>query len=198
MPVAPIRFLRRLVLLALLGVSAPLAAFSFGSTVCEVNALPFAPMAGVLRQPAPAGWTLRSDADSWHPGALRRFRLEHPDPQRRARGVLIWVRGNLGSPIGAGSFVELGASDLYQYVGIDSQNGENCQQWSLTHRSAAPKSQAQMLFAWRAPMAGGLGFLIVRAFVIEDCDTQPGGCRDAQALTDFLPLREVLFAEGFE
>lgn len=168
-------------------------AFSSGSTVCEVDALPFAPMASVLRQPAPAGWRLRSEADSWYPGALRRLRLEHPDPTRRARGVLVWVKGNsFGSPVGAGQFLDLGVSDLYQF------SLASCDQWSLTQRDAQPKTQDQLLFAWQAPMAGGLGFLAARAFVIEDCSAFSGGCRDAQALTEIVSLREVVFAEGFE
>lgn len=172
-------------------------AFSAGSTVCEVNALPFAPMASVLREPAPSGWALSSDADSWHPGAIRVLRLQHPDPQRRARGVLLWVKGApFGNPAGAGRFLDLGVGDRYQFV--NATPPENCGEWALTHRDADGKAQSLLLFAWQAPEQPGWGSLIARAFVIEDCADLPGVCRDAQALTAFLPLREVLFAAGFE
>lgn len=168
-------------------------AFSSGSTVCEVDSLPFAPMAGVLRQPPPQGWRLRIDADAWHPGALRTLRLEHPDPARRARGVLLWTKASShGSPVGAGQFLDMGVSDLYQFTLA------SCGAWSVTQRNALPKAQANMLFAWQAPTSPGLGFLIARAFVIEDCSEFSGGCRDAQALTELVFLREALFFEGFE
>lgn len=154
-------------------------------------------MASVLRQPPPSGWSLRADADSWHPGAIRRLQLVHPDPQRRARGVLIWVKGSpFGTPTGVGRFLDLGVKDRYQFV--NASPPENCAEWALTHRDAQPKSQGLLSFAWQAPEVVGWGILVVRAFVIEDCDPLPGGCRDAQALTAFLPLREVLFAAGFE
>ena len=68
----------------------------------------------------------------------------------------------------------------------------------MTHRDAVPRGQSELLFAWQAPSAPAPGDLVVRAFLIEDCDPLPGVCLDAQALTEFLPLREVLFAEGFE
>lgn len=175
----------------------PAHAFTSGSTVCEVNALPFAPMASVLRQPPPSGWTLHADADSWYPGAIRLFRLAHPDPQRRARGILVWVKGSpFGNPAGAGRFLNLGVGDRYQFV--NATPPENCAEWALTHRDARAKEQSLLLFAWQAPDMAGWGNLGARAFVIEDCDVVPGTCRDAQALTTFLPLREVLFAAGFE
>lgn len=174
-------------------------AFSSGATVCEVRALPFAPMSPTLRQPPPAGWTLASPEDTWYPGALRRLRLVHPDPERRARGVLVWVRGSrFGLPLGAGRFVGLVPGGLYQYVGIDDLSGEDCEAWALTHRSPTAKSQAELVFDWQAPDTGVDGSLVVRAFLIEDCDPRAGVCRDAQALTPFLELREALFAEGFE
>lgn len=172
------------------------AAFSSGSTVCEVNALPFTPMASVLRQPPPAGWQVRIDNDAWYPDAIRRIRIEHPDPSRQVRGVLLWVKGNsFGTPVGAGRFLGLGVDDRYRFSG--AFDGE-CAEWSLTHRDATPRTQSALLFAWQAPGGVTPQGLVVRAFVIEDCDLQPGVCRDAQALTAFLPLREVVFAEGFE
>lgn len=188
----------RIVFLIALLLCAPGAqAFSSGSTVCEVNALPFTPMAGVLRQPAPAGWQLQIEGDAWHPGALRRLSLRHPDPDRRARGVLVWIKGNsFGTPVGAGRFLDLGVGDLYQFS--TASPPEDCAEWSLTHRDATPKTQSQMLFAWQAPATSGLGILAARAFVIEDCSAFTGGCRDAQALTEIVALREALFAEGFE
>jgi hypothetical protein len=189
----------RLVLGLLLGLgpAAPLLGFSSGSTVCEVDALPFAPMASVLRQPPPAGWRVVADADSWHPGAIRLLRLQHPDPARRVRGVLLWVKGSpFGNPTGAGRFLDLAVGDQYQFVNASPPT--DCGEWSLTHRDAQPKAQAALRFAWQAPEQPGWGSLVVRAFVIEDCDPLPGLCRDAQALTGFLPLREVLFAAGFE
>ena len=172
------------------------AAFSSGSTVCEVNALPFTPMSSVLRQPPPEGWRIRIDSDAWYPGAVRRIRLEHPDPSRQVRGVLLWIKGSsFGTPVGAGRFLDLGVDDRYRFSG--AFDGE-CGEWSLTHRDAAPRPQSGLLFAWQAPSGVTPEGLIARAFVIEDCDPQPGVCRDAQALTAFLPLREVVFAEGFE
>lgn len=185
-----------LMLVALLA-GARAHAFSSGSTVCEVTALPFAPMAGVLRQPAPTGWELRVDLDHWYPGALRVFRLHHPDPQRRARGVLVWIKGNpVGAPVGAGRFLDLGVGDRFQTV--NATPPADCGDWALTHRDAMPKPQDELLFGWQAPATSGWGYLAARAFVIEDCDTLPGACRDAQALTAILPLREVAFASGFE
>jgi hypothetical protein len=186
-------------LLAIAGLFAGSAghAFSSGSTVCEVNALPFAPMASVLRQPPPSGWTLTVDRSDWYPGALRVLRLHHPDPERRARGVLVWVKGStFGSPVGAGRFLDLGVLDQFRFV--DATPPADCGMWALTHRDALPKAQASLLFAWQAPDQPGLGNLVARAYLIEDCDASPGVCRDAQALTAFLPLREVLFANGFE
>jgi hypothetical protein len=172
-------------------------AFSSGSTVGEVNALPFAPMASVLRAPVPSGWTLQADADSWYPGALRVMRVHHPDPQRRARGLLLWVKGSrFGAPAGAGRFLDMGVGDRFQYVGTAA--AEDCGEWAVTHRDALAKSPADMVFAWHSPEQAGWGSLVARAFVVEDCDVLPGVCRGAQALTPFLPLREVLFAAGFE
>ena len=168
-------------------------AFSSGSPVCEVNALPLTQMASVLREPAPSGWRVRIDSDAWYPGAIRRLRIEHPDASKRVRGVLLWVKGsNFGSPVGAGRFLDLGVIDRYQFV------GGQCGEWSITHRDATPRGQSELLFAWQAPSAPAPSDLVVRAFLIEDCDPLPGVCLDAQALTEFLPLREVLFAEGFE
>lgn len=187
---------KALLLLSALLAPASAGAFSSGSTVCEVNVLPFTPMASVLRQPAPSGWRLRVDAAAWYPGAIRRFRIEHPDPQRRVRGVLLWVMGSrFGMPVGAGRFLDLGVSDRYRFSG--SVSGD-CGEWSLTHRDAAPRAQSELQFAWQAPDLPAPDGLVARAFLIEDCDPQPGACRDAQALTVFLPLREVVFAEGFE
>jgi hypothetical protein len=172
-------------------------AFTTGATVCEVNALPFAPMASVLRQPPPSGWTLTVDRSDWYPGALRVLRLHHPDPERRARGVLVWVKGStFGSPVGVGRFLDLGVLDQFRFV--DATPPADCGMWALTHRDALPKAQASLLFAWQAPDQPGLGNLVARAYLIEDCDVLPGVCRDAQALTAFLPLWEVLFANGFE
>jgi hypothetical protein len=188
--------IRSLILLGLLSAMSPLHAFSSGSTVCEVNALPFAPMASVLRQPAPSGWSLTVDSDAWYPGAIRRFRVQHTDPARRARGVLVWVKGNsFGTPVGTGRFLDLGVIDRFRFAG--AFEGE-CGEWAVTHRDAQPKPQSELLFAWQAPLVAPPANLVARAFVIEDCDPQPGGCRDAQALSGFLALREVLFAEGFE
>lgn len=180
-----------------LAASAPAAAYSSGATVCEVERLPFAPMASVLRDPPPSGWQLLSDGGLWFPSAIRWLRLQHPDPERRARGLLLWVKGSpAGLPSGAGRFLDLGLSEHYQRVPLAPPS--DCGEWALTQRDASGKTQAELQFVWQAPSVAGWGSLIARAFVIEDCGSAQGGCRDAQALTDFLILREAPFADGFE
>jgi hypothetical protein len=178
-------------------VQAPMAlAFSSGAVVCEINQLPFAPMASVVSPVPPPQWRLEAGRDYWFPGQVQQFRLVHDDPARRARGVLLWVKGaSFGTPVGAGSFVDTVPSSLWQFVA--AMPPEDCAQWAITHEDAAPKDQASLVFTWRAPDAG-LGNLVARAFVIDDCAPSPGGCRGAQALTAFVPLRETLYTDSFE
>ncbi len=183
------------ILITLLHVPAA-AAFSSGAIVCEVNQLPFVPMASVVAPVPPPQWRLVAARDYWYPGQVQVLRLVHDDPARRARGVLLWVKGSsFGTPVGAGSFADTVVSSLWQYVA--AMPPENCGQWAVTHESAAPKMQSSLVFTWRAP-AEALGNLVARAFVIDDCAPTPGGCRGAQALTDLVPLRETLYADGFE
>ncbi len=171
-------------------------AFSSGSVVCEVNQLPFAPMASVVSPVPPPQWRLVAEHDYWYPGQMQSLRLVHDDPARRARGVLLWVKGSsFGTPVGAGSFVDTVASSLWQFVA--AMPPEDCAQWAITHESADPKDQSALVFAWRAPDEG-LGSLVARAFVIDDCNPDAGGCRGAQALTPFVPMRETLFTDGYE
>jgi hypothetical protein len=172
------------------------AAFSTGSVVCEVNQLPFAPMASVVSPVPTPQWRLEVQNNSWNRGQVVTLRLVHDDPARRARGVLLWVKGSkFGTPVGAGSFEDTVASSLWQFV--SAMPPENCGQWAVTHESAEPKSQSFMVFTWRPP-AENLGIMVARAFVVEDCAPGPGGCRGAQALTPFLVLPETLLSDGFE
>jgi hypothetical protein len=171
-------------------------AFSSGSIVCEVNQLPFAPMASVVSPVPPPQWQLVAERDYWYPGQVQTLRLVHDDPARRARGVLLWVKGaSFGTPVGAGSFVDTVPSSLWQFVA--AMPPADCAQWAITHESAEPKDQSLLQFTWRAP-ADVQGTLVARAFVIDDCAPAAGGCRGAQALTAFVPLRETLYADGFE
>lgn len=186
----------RLVAALLLATSAAASAFSSGSIVCEVNALPFVPMASVVAPVPPPQWRLEAERDYWYPGQVQRFRIVHTDPARRARGVLLWVKGNsFGTPVGAGSFADTVPSSLWQFVAAVPP--EDCGQWAVTHETAAAKEQSLLVYTWRAP-AEALGNLVARAFIIDDCAPAAGGCRGAQALTAFVPLRETLYADGFE
>ncbi len=166
-------------------------AFSSGSPVCEVNALPLVPMSPVLSDPAPSGWALTAAAPAYLAGQVLELSLRHPDPTRRARGVLIWTKS--GPFSGAGSFVPALAAGRWRLVGGAMPD---CGEWALTHADAMPRPLDALRFAWRAPPAG-LQAVIARAFVIEDCGS-PAGCRAAQALTPILVLDEAIWFDGFE
>jgi hypothetical protein len=163
-----------------------LSANSQGSPICEVNALPLIEMSPTLATPAPQGWTLVAPA-RFIPGQPVELRLAHPDPQRRARGVLIWAKA--GQFAGAGSFA-LPANGRWAYIPAPA----NCGTWAISHTDNQPKSLDQLVFHWTGSGAQGV---ILRAFIIEDC-SHPAGCRDQQALTPIAFLEAGLFADSFE
>lgn len=159
---------------------------SQGSPICEVNALPLIEMSPTLANPAPQGWTLVAPA-RFFPGRAVELRVGHPDPQRRARGVLIWAKA--GQFQGAGSFA-LPANGRWAYIPAPA----NCGTWAMSHTDNQPKSLDQLVFHWTGNDTQGV---ILRAFIIEDC-SHPAGCRDQQALTPIVFLEAGLFADGFE
>lgn len=167
---------------------APLSAFgnSQGSPICEVNSLPLVPMSPTLANPPPQGWTLQAPP-RFFPGQPVQLRLQHPDPMRRARGVLIWAKAS--ATLGAGAFA-LPANGRWGYIPAPA----DCGTWALSHTDSLPKTQAELAFAWSG--AAGQG-AIVRAFLIEDC-SHPAGCRDQQALTPIVFIEAGVFADGFE
>lgn len=185
---------RSLCLSILLATVAPLAsAFSSGSPVCEVNALPFAPMSPVLVQPPPSGWRLEVPEPRFHGGRLTEVRVANADPSKRARGVLLFAKS--GPLTGAGRFFLPSPSPLFGFIPFVP--GSDCGEWAVSHVTAVPKTQAQLVFRWQPDE--GLDLLVgMRAFVIEDCQTDPGGCRGAQALTEFVELVPTIFFDGFE
>jgi hypothetical protein len=157
-----------------------------GSPICEVNALPLVEMSPTLATPAPQGWTLIAPP-RFIPGQPVELRLAHPDPQRRARGVLIWAKASQFA--GAGSFA-LPANGRWAYIPAPA----NCGTWAMSHTDNQPKSLDQLVFQWTG---SGVQGVILRAFIIEDC-SHPAGCRDQQALTPIIFLEAGLFDDGFE
>jgi hypothetical protein len=174
--------------------SAPAAhAFSSGSPVCEVNTLPLVPMSPVLISPPPTGWRVEVAEPRFFAGRLTRVRVSNTDPSRRARGVLLFAKS--GPLTGAGRFVLPSPSPLFGFIPFVP--GSDCGEWAVSHVSAVPKTQDQLVFVWQAD--AGLDLLVgMRAFVIEDCLPKPGGCRGAQALTDFVELVPTVFFDDFE
>lgn len=168
-------------------------ASSSGSPVCDILplSLPFAPMSTVLDVPAPSGWRLRPGAPVYYPGEALEVAIDNTDPSKRARGILLWSR-NAGGRIGSWT---LPAGNRFRHI----VENPACGTASLTHADAEPKTQSSMRFTWVAPAAGA-GTVAMRAFVIEDCAAPTGGCRGAQALTDFgyTLLEEGVFRNGFE
>lgn len=176
-----------LLLAVLLALPGPTQAFSFGSPICEVNSLPLLEMSPTLASPPPSGWALQVRRAIYVPGRAVAVRIVHPDPQQSARGVLIWAKS--GPSQGAGAFGF--DAELYQPV----PPGSGCEDWAVSHRSAAPKGLDVLGFSWQAEQ--DLGTVLLRAFLIEDCDS-PEGCRDQQALTPLLLLEPRLFVGDFE
>ena len=159
---------------------------SQGSPICEVESLPLVPMSPTLANPAPQGWTLDSPT-RFYPGQPVPIRLRHPDPLRRARGVLIWAKS--GQFTGAGSFV-VPANGRWAHIPPPA----NCGGWALSHTDNQPKALGELVFHWIGSTEPGA---LLRAFLIEDC-SNPAGCRDQQALTPFVFLEAGLFGDGFE
>lgn len=166
----------------------PLSAFgnSQGSPICEVNSLPLVPMSPTLANPPPQGWTLQAPPRHF-PGRPVQLRLQHPDPMRRARGVLIWAKAS--ATLGAGAFA-LPANGRWAYIPAPA----DCGTWALSHTDSQPKTLDQLAFEWTGDPGTGA---ILRAFVIEDC-SHPAGCRDQQALTPIVFIEAGVFADGFE
>ena len=159
---------------------------SQGSPICEVNSLPLVPMSPTIANPPPQGWTLVAPA-RFYPGQPLQLRLRHPDPLRRARGVLIWAKANASQ--GAGSFA-LPANGRWAYIPAPA----TCGTWALSHTDSQAKAQDALVFEWTGDASPSA---ILRAFLIEDCNN-PAGCRDQQALTQIVLIQAGLFANGFE
>lgn len=163
------------------------SAFSLGAPICEVDSLPLLEMSPTLADPAPSGWRLDLAQDAYMPARPLRVRVANSDPDRRARGVLLWAK--TGPFSGAGQF--LVDTDLFQYVPAPA----DCGLWAITHTSAEPKPLQDLAFWWLPPDSGTV---LMRAFVIEECGAESGGCRDQQALTPLRVLVPKLFFDGFE
>ena len=177
---------RCLLLAAACATPAHALANSQGSPICEVNALPLVQMSPTLANPPPQGWTLQ--APSLHyPGTPIQLRLHHPDPARRARGVLIWAKAGIAT--GAGTFAVPG-NGRWSYIPAPAE----CGTWALSHTDSQPKTQDQLVFEWTGDASVGA---VLRAFLIEDC-THPAGCRDQQALTPIVFIEAGVFRDGFE
>lgn len=176
--------------------AAPAAAFSSGSPVCEVNQLPLVPMSPVLRDPPPVGWRVKASSTRYFENQRIVVEVTNSDPARRARGVLLWAKS--GPLAGAGRFVlpPVEPPLLPRFQFIPFVPGNDCGEWALSHADAEPKLQSQLRFDWIAP--AGDAFVAIRAFVIDDCLPSAGGCRGAQALTEFVELRPTLFYDDFE
>jgi hypothetical protein len=175
-------------------VSAPAAhAFSSGSPVCEVNTLPLVPMSPVLISPPPTGWRVEVAEPRFFAGRLTRVRVVNSDPAKRARGVLLFAKS--GPLTGAGGFVLPSPSPLFGFIPFVP--GSDCGQWAVTHLSAEPKTQSQLVFDWAPEPTLDL-LVALRAFVIEDCLPSAGGCRGAQALTEVTELVPTVFFGDFE
>jgi hypothetical protein len=177
----------RLTLLSTL-VSTSLHAFSAGSPICEVHALPLVEMSDTLANPPPQGWYLQAQRRIFYPGESLRIDARNDDAGRLARGILLWARS--GPAAGAGHF-ELPTSGRYQYIPASS----NCGEWALSHVDGMPKAQFEMRFTW---VPGNHGTAILGAFLIEDCAQPDGACRDQQALTDLLVIERGVFRDSFE
>lgn len=162
------------------------SAFSQGSPICEVNGLPLVEMSPTLANPPPQGWALDVPT-RFIPGQPLHVRVRHPDPQRRARGVLIWAKA--GANLGAGSFAVPG-NGRWAHIPAPAE----CGTWALSHTDNLPKPLAELSFQWTGSGSQGV---ILRAFIIEDC-SNPAGCRDQQALTPIVFMEAGLFADGFE
>lgn len=173
--------------LCLIGCFAPAGwAFSTGAPVCEVNGLPVVQMSPSLASPPPTGWSLNFDTDYYLPGTPVIINVSNTDPLRRVRGVLIWAK--LNAVAGGGRF-ELPDNNQFQYVPAAADCGE----WAVTHVDADAKDQSTLVFAWYPPEQGSV---ILRAFVVEDCE---GDCRSYQALTPITSLSsELLLQDSFE
>lgn len=182
----PLLLPRRVLALGLWALPGLSFAFSQGAPICEVNGLPLVEMSPTLAHPAPSGWTLDAPA-RFIPGQPLQIRLLHPDPQRRARGVLIWAKA--GVNLGAGSFA---VPDNGRWAHVPAP--AECGTWALSHTDNLPKPLSELSFQWTGSGSQGV---ILRAFVIEDC-SNPAGCRDQQALTQIVFMEAGLFADGFE
>lgn len=161
-------------------------AFSQGAPICEVNVLPLVEMSPTLSSPAPQGWLLQVPREAYMADRPLQVRVHHPDPAKRARGVLLWAKS--GQFSGAGQF--LADTELFQFI----PEPADCGLWAVSHRSASPKPLDELRFWWMGPDAGTV---ILRAFIIEDCEA-PEGCRAHQALTPLLALEPRLFFDDFE
>lgn len=164
-------------------------AFSLGSPICDVNVLPLIEMSPTLASPAPSGWGLRAETSYYVPGRALRVAVTQPDPNKRARGVLVFAKTSPFS--GVGSFA-LPPNAQYQYIPPPAQCGE----WSISHTNADPKTIAEMQWDYTVPLASNT--VVLRAFVIEDCGLGSGGCRDQQALSNVVLLLEAIQVDGFE
>ncbi len=162
------------------------AAFSQGAPICEVHNLPLVEMSPTLASPAPLGWSLKVSRGIYMADRPLQVRVVHPEAGRRARGVLLWAKA--GQFSGAGQF--LADTELFQYIPAPAE----CGLWAISHTSATPKPLDQLAFWWMAPEGGTV---ILRAFIIEDCDA-PEGCRAHQALTQVQILEPRLFFDMFE
>ncbi len=162
------------------------SAFSLGSPVCDVAALPLVPMSPTLASPPPAGWRLETTRPIYMSGRPVQVRVVHPASTQMALGVLIWAKRDFSS--GAGQFVVDGG--LYQHVPLPAE----CGQWAATHTSPVPKSLGDLTFSW---LPGDRGEVILRAFLIEACGV-PAGCRGHQALTPIVALRPAIFFDSFQ
>jgi len=161
-------------------------AFSAGAPICEVNTLPLLEMSSTLAVPAPSGWRLETDRGFYQADRPLALRIRNANSSKQVRGVLLFAKS--GPSTGVGRFAL--PSLAFQFIPAPAECGE----WAISHTSPTPKSQSELQFQWSAPPSGTV---ILRAFLIEDCQ-QPSGCRDQQALTPVLILQEALFADDFE
>lgn len=168
--------------------STRIAAFAAGAPICEVNTLPLSEMSPVLADPAPSGWFLESSSAFYYPGTPLQVRVRNANNSKRVRGAMLWAKAS--PTVGIGSFA-LPPGKLFQYIPAPAQ----CAQWAISHNSSVPKAQSDLRFAWSA--TDGVGTVVLRAFLIEDCGL-PSGCRAHQALTPVLILQAGIFKDGLE